>query len=177
MSRSRTGRDLRAPRPLPGPALVLGLAGLAAVLAGCGFRLEGHTPLPKPLSVSYVEAKDPQSDFVQGLRKALRAAGARVTEQSSQATAVVHVLEDTATPRVLSVSTADLPIEYEITYTVRVSVTADGKDLLAPQEITARRDYTFDQYVMLAKDNEGAILRAALAHDLVDITMRRLTRL
>jgi LPS-assembly lipoprotein len=156
------------------PALALGLA---ALLAGCGFRLEGHTPLPKPLALSYVEAKDKQSDFVQGLRKALLAAGAHLTEESTRATAVVHVLEDTATPRVLSVSSADLPIEYEITYSVRISVTADGKDLLAPQQITARRDYAFDQYVTLAKDNESSILRAALAQDLVDITMRRLSRL
>ena len=151
--------------------------GLVALLAACGFHLEGHTPLPKPLALSCVEAKDEQTEFVQGLRKALVAAGARLTEESSKASAVVHVLEDTSTPRVLSVSSADLPIEYEITYTVRFSVTADGKDLLAPQQITARRDYTFDQYVMLAKDNENAILRAALAHDLVDILMRRLTRL
>jgi LPS-assembly lipoprotein len=153
-------------------------AGLAALLGGCGFRLEGHTPLPKPLALSYVEAKDQQSEYVQGLRRALLAAGARLAQDSSRASAVVHVLEDTnPAPRVLAVSSADLPIEYEITYTVRVSVTADGKDLLAPQEITARRDHTFDQYVLLAKDNEDAILRAALARDLVDITMRRLSRL
>lgn len=153
-------------------------ASLVALLAGCGFRLEGHTPLPKPLALSYVEAKDPQSEYVQGLRKALLAAGAQLVQDSSRASAVVHVLEDTnPAPRVLAVSSADLPIEYQITYTVRVSVTADGKDLLAPQEITVRRDYTFDQYVLLAKDNEEAILRAALARDLVDITMRRLSRL
>jgi LPS-assembly lipoprotein len=150
--------------------------GLAALLAACGFQLQGHTPLPKPLAMSFVEAKDSQTEFVLGLRKALLAAGAQLTEES-KATAVVHVLEDKATPRVLAVSSADLPLEYEITYTVRFSVTADGKDLLAPQEITARRDYSFDQYVLLAKDNEDAILRAALARDLVGIAMRRLSRL
>ena len=152
-------------------------AASASLLAACGFHLEGHTPLPKPLATSYVEAKDMQSEYVQGLRKALLAAGARLAQESSGATAVVHVLEDTAAPRVLAVSAADLPIEYEITYTVRFSVTADGKDLLGPQEIVARRDYSFDPYVLLAKSDEEAILRAALAHDLVDITMRRLSRL
>jgi LPS-assembly lipoprotein len=148
-----------------------------ALLAACGFQLQGRTPLPKPLTVSYIEAKDKQTEFVQGLRKALLAAGVRLTSESSQATAIVHVLNDTATPRVLAVSSADLPREYEVTYTVRVSVTAAGKDLLAPQEITVRRDYSFDEYVLLAKDNEDSILRAALARDLVDIVMRRLARL
>jgi LPS-assembly lipoprotein len=149
----------------------------AALLAACGFQLQGHTPLPKSLAVCYVEAKDKQSEFVQGLRKALRAEGARVTDESSDATAVVHVLQDAATPRVLDVSSADLPREYEITYIVRFSVTADGRDLLAPQEITLRRDYSVDEYVLLAKDNEDTILRAALARDMVGIAMRRLKRL
>lgn len=145
-------------------------------LAACGFRLQGHTPLPTPLKLSYVDAKDKQSEFVQGLRRALLTAGAQLTDEG-KATAVVHVLQDSATPRVLAVSATDVPREYEITYTVRISVTGDGKDLLAPQEITLRRDYSFDEYVLLAKDNEDAILRAALARDLVGIVMRRLSRL
>jgi LPS-assembly lipoprotein len=145
-------------------------------LTACGFRLQGHTPLPKPLELSYVDAKDKQSEFVQGLRKALLAAGAQLTDEG-KATAVVHVLQDSATPRVLAVSSTDVPREYELTYTVRISVTGDGKDLLAAQEITLRRDYSFDEYVLLAKDNEDAILRAALARDLVGIVMRRLSRL
>ncbi|HUN27534.1 MAG TPA: LPS assembly lipoprotein LptE [Steroidobacteraceae bacterium] len=150
----------------------------AALLAsGCGFHLEGHTPLPKPLKVAYVDAKNQQSDFVQGLRKALLIAGARVTDDETQATAVVHVLEDAVTPRVLAVSPTDLPREYEITYTVRISVTAGEKDLLTPQELSRVRDYAFDEYVLLAKDNEEDILRQALAQDLVDVVMRRLSSL
>ncbi len=163
-------------RPCDAGRAIVALTSVA-LLAACGFQLEGHTPLPKPLAVSYVEAQDKQSEFVQGLRKALLAAGVQLTSDSSKATAVVHVLADTASPRVLAVSSADLPREYELTYTVRVSVTAGGKDLLAPQEITVRRDYSFDEYVLLAKDNEDAILRAALAQDLVGIVMRRLSRL
>jgi LPS-assembly lipoprotein len=149
----------------------------AAVLAGCGFHLEGHNPLPRPLSIAYVAAPDPQTDFVQGLRKALIVAGAQVADVSTQATAVVHVLQDTVTPRVLAVSAANLPREYEITYTVRFSVTAGGKDLLPPQEVSMSRDYSFDEHILLAKDNEEAVLRGALAHDLVGVVMRRLSGL
>ncbi len=164
-------RPMRRPASLAAPALL-------ALLAGCGFHLEGRTPLPKALHVAYVEAKDRQTDFVQGLRRALIIAGAQVTDQSARATAVVHVLEDSVTPRVVAVSSTNLPREYEITYTVRFSVTAaDGKDLLAAQEVSVTRDYAFDEYVVLAKDNEDAILQAALAHNLVDIVMRRLSSL
>lgn len=162
----------------PAAAAAAAVAAAAlALLAGCGFHLEGRAPLPKAFSVSYVEAKDRQTDFVQGLSRALTLAGAQVTDQDAHATAVVHILQDTVTPRVVAVSSTNLPREYEITYTVRFSVTAGGKDLLAPQDVSATRDYAFDEYVVLAKDNEDAILRAALAHDLVNVVMRRLSSL
>lgn len=153
------------------------VTGLAALLAACGFHLEGHTPLPKPLSVAYIDAKDRQTDFVQGLRKALLTAGAHVTDDAARATAVVHVLQDTVTPRVLAVSPTNLPREYEITYVVRFSVSAGAKDLLSAQEVSLSRDYSFDEHVLLAKDNEEDILRGALAHDLVGVVMRRLSSL
>jgi len=161
------------------PSATLPAAALlgATLLAGCGFHLEGRTPLPRPLSMTYVETQDPQTDFVQDLRKALIIAGAQVTDESARATAIIHVLQDSVTPRVLAVSPANLPREYEITYTVRFSVTAGGKDLLPPQEISLSRDYSFDEHVLLAKDNEEAILRGALARDLVGVVMRRLGNL
>ena len=39
------------------------------------------------------------------------------------------------------------------------------------------RDHTFDETILLAKKNEEAILREALAHDLADVVMRRLANL
>lgn len=153
------------------------LAG-CVLLSGCGFHLEGRTPLPAALRVAYVQAAgNDQTDFVQGLRRALIISGAKVTDQSGKATAIVHILEDRVTPRVVAVSSTNLPREYEITYTVRFSVTSHGNDLLAPQEVSVTRDYAFDEHVVLAKDREDAILRGALASDLVDIVMRRLSSL
>ncbi|HEY2591894.1 MAG TPA: LPS assembly lipoprotein LptE [Steroidobacteraceae bacterium] len=159
------------------PSAAIFPAGVAVLFAGCGFHLEGHAPLPKQLGVTFVEAQDRQTDFAQGLRKALLTAGAQVTDDSSRATAVVHLLEDSVTPRVLAVSPQNLPREYEITYTVRFSVSSGTKDLLPQQEVSLSRDYSFDEHVLLAKDNEEAILRGALARDLVDVVMRRLRNL
>ena len=100
------------------------LCALSAASA-CGFRLQGSKPLPAVLHVAYVEAKDRQSDFVQDLRKELLASGARLTESSEEASAVVRVVSDDFTRRVVSVTAAtNQPAEYEITYTVRFSVSA-----------------------------------------------------
>lgn len=146
-------------------------------LTGCGFRLQGHSPLPPQFKMSYVDARDRQSDFVQGLRKALLVNGASLTEDTAVATATVHVLDDKRTQRVLSVSPDNLPREYELTYTVRFSVTSGDKELLSAQEVSTTREYSFAVSELLAKKNEADILQAALAHDLVDAVMRRLSSL
>jgi LPS-assembly lipoprotein len=152
-------------------------AGALWGVSACGFHLQGHKALPAALRISYVQAADRQSDFVQDLRKELLSSGARLTASSEDATAVVRVLTDRFQRRVLSVSVTDQPAEYEITYTVRFAVDFGDKEVLAAQELSAVRDYTFDETILLAKENEEAILRAALAHDLADVVMRRLANL
>jgi len=150
---------------------------LAAGLAGCGFHMQGHTALPAQFKVAYVDAHDRQSDFVQGLRNALLVNGVVLTEDPTTATATVHVLDDKHEQRILSVSPDNLPREYELDYTVRFSVTSGDKELLASQEVSTSREYSFAVSELLAKENEEAILQAALAHDLVDVVMRRLSSL
>jgi LPS-assembly lipoprotein len=149
----------------------------AALLAGCGFQLQGRAQLPDPLSRAYVEAADRQSDFVQGLRKALITSGAEVLEDKGNASAVVQVLSDEVTTRVLSVSAANLPREYELTYTVEFAVRASDQEILSPQKIALSRYYSFDERALLAKEHEESILREGLARDLVGLVMRRLSSL
>jgi LPS-assembly lipoprotein len=150
---------------------------VGSLLTACGFHLQGRTPLPPPLAVTYVEAQDMQSDFVQGLRKALLSSGARLAERSADASGTVRILTDEVTERVLSVSARNTPREFELTYTVRFSVVAGSEELLPVQEVSVTRDYSFDERTLLAKENEEAILREAMARDLVGIVMRRLSSL
>ncbi|MGH8306407.1 MAG: LPS assembly lipoprotein LptE [Steroidobacteraceae bacterium] len=49
--------------------------------------------------------------------------------------------------------------------------------MLAPEEISTTRSYSFDERLLLAKGHEEEILRGAMAHDLADRVMRRLSRL
>jgi LPS-assembly lipoprotein len=102
--------------------------------------------------------------------------GAHPVDLRTQATAIVHVLSDRVAPRVLSVSAQNRPVEYQITYTVRFSVTAGGKELLPPQQVSTVRSYSFDESLLLAKEHEEQILQQAMAEDLADIVMRQLSR-
>ena len=150
---------------------------LAALLAGCGFHLQVHTPLPAVVRHPFVEAPDRQSDFVQYLRHALLSNGAQLTPQRDQASAVVSILRDSVAKRVLSVSATNQPNQYEVTYTVGFAVSAAGQELLPPQELTATRTYSFSESLLLAKNHEEDILRQDMARDLADMVMRRLASL
>ena len=156
-----------------------------AVLAACGFHLQGRAPLPQSMKAAYVQATDQQTDFVQSLRKALLTSGARPAYAKTGASSVVNILKDEVVRRTLSVSALNKPNEYEITYIVRFSVSASEqagekageKELLAPQEISATRSYSFDETRLMAKEHEESILRQAMAHDLADRVVRQLSSL
>jgi len=148
------------------------------LLGGCGFHLQGHTPLPPVVRTPFLEAPDRQSDFIQYLRHALLSNGAQLTPEKDKASAVVSILRDSVARRVLSVSATNQPNQYEVTYTVGFSVSAPGgKELLPPQEVSATRSYSFDETLLLAKNHEEQILRQDMARDLADMVMRRLASL
>ena len=148
-----------------------------AVLAGCGFHLQGKQPLPEAFAYTYVDTKDEQTDFVQDLRKALIASGSKVIRTRGSSGAIISVHKDELTERILSVSARNIPTEYELTYRVEFSVDSGGKTLIDHEEITASRDISFDEAQLLAKEREQEILREGLARDLVALVMRRIASL
>jgi LPS-assembly lipoprotein len=150
---------------------------LAVSLTGCGFHLEGRRPLPESMKTAYVQATDMQTDFAQSLRKALLTSGSRPPSDKKTASSIVNIIKDDVVRRTLSVSAQNKPNEYEITYTVRFSVTAGDQELLAPQDISAVRSYSFDETRLLAKEHEESILRQAMAHDLAERVIRQLSSL
>ncbi len=152
---------------------------LGALLGGCGFHLEGRYQLPAKLTKVRIDSVDTETDFYFGLRRALLAAGAHLTDDIKDPSAVViHVLADGTTNVILTVSTLNVPSQYELTYTIRFSVdAAGGKQLIAPEERMLVRDYSYAESAQLAKQREQQILTAAMAQDLAGVVMRRLSTL
>lgn len=151
---------------------------LLAAAAGCGFRLQGSAPLPRSIALVRIDTSDTESDFYFGLRKALLTAGTRIDESGADPSAtVIHVLNDAVAQRVLTVSALNVPTEYELSYSVRFSVTAGERDLIEPESHVLVRDYNFSENALLAKQRETRIFSEALAHELVNVVMRRLATL
>lgn len=150
---------------------------LAALLAGCGWRLQGTTKLSPVMTTTYVETDDRFTDFNRALRDRLQASGARLTANRDQATAVVRIIRDESGQRVLTVSGRNTPEEYEVFYVIEYSVSGRTDELIPPQKLELTRDYSYDETAVLAKQREQAILREGLARDLAGLVMRRLASL
>jgi LPS-assembly lipoprotein len=154
-----------------------GVVVAAALLTACGFHLQGRAALPDVVKHPFLEVPDVQSEFAQSLRHSLVSNGAQLMEQKDKASAVISILSDNVRRRVLSVSATNQPSQYEVTYTIGFTVNAGAQQLLAPQELTATRVYSFDERLLLAKGHEEDVLRQDMARDLADRVMRRLSSL
>ena len=154
----------------------LATVGVLAVSA-CGFRLAGSDPLPGVLARPYLSLKDPYTDFSREFEHQLKSAGATLQVLRANSTASIEVTKDLVEKRTLSVTSQNIPTEYELTYTVTFAVRGPDKELLAPQTISLAKDYSFEEYALLAKENEADVIRQQMARDLVSIAMRRLSSL
>jgi len=148
-----------------------------ALLAGCGFHLQGVSRLPGAFEATYLEAADRYTEFHRALEADLRAAGSRLVGPGEKPGATVEVLSDDSGQRVLSVSATNIPTEYEVYYTVKYRVLLGGREALPPQTLTRTRDYSFNETAVLAKEQEQALLTAALARDIAALVLRRLAAL
>jgi LPS-assembly lipoprotein len=156
----------------------------ALALAACGFRLAGSEALPGVLARPYLSLKDPYTDFSREFEHQLKTSGATLQTVRANSTAFIEVTKDLVEQRTLSVTggatparAANIPTEFELTYTVTFAVQSTDKQLLAPQTISLSKDYSFEENALLAKEHEADILRQQMARDLVTIAMRRLTSL
>ncbi|HTP38611.1 MAG TPA: LPS assembly lipoprotein LptE [Steroidobacteraceae bacterium] len=153
-------------------AAVLAMPGLAS----CGFHLQQPTRLPATLAVVSLDAVDTQSDFYHALRRSLQDAGTTLSDSDPRAVKL-SILKDDAEAKVLIVSALNVPTDYEFTYTVRFAVKAGDKELIAPENLTLMREYSYTEATVLARQREQDVLRAALARDLSTVVMRRLASL
>ena len=148
-----------------------------ASLAACGFHLQGAFVAPPGMELTYVATSDRYSRFYQALHSELRAAGVELSDTASDTTAMFTIFTDYTSQRVLSVSTRNVPTEYEVYYTITYRLDS-GTDVLLPQQtLTLTRDYTYDSTLVLGKAREEELLRDAIVDDLVRIVMKQISTL
>jgi LPS-assembly lipoprotein len=152
------------------PALFLFL-----LLAGCGFQLRGAVSVPPAMARTYIETSDRHSLFYRKLARSLRSSGVELVDTPGNATAVFSIMSDDTGQRVLSVSARNVPREFEVYYAVAYRVQSPDGTLMPVREQVLTRDYTWDETLVLGKEKEEALLRDAIADDLVRVVMMQLS--
>ncbi|SEB21028.1 LPS assembly lipoprotein LptE [Variovorax sp. YR216] len=152
--------------------LLIGLSG-ALVLAGCGFQLR-KAPEFQFQSI----AVPATSSFANQVKRNLRATGTVEvvpTERVADAQAVLEILAENREAVVISTNAAGQVRELQLRLTVRFRVRSkDGRELLAPTEISQSRDITYNETAALAKEGETALLYRDMESDIAQQILRRL---
>jgi LPS-assembly lipoprotein len=143
----------------------------AALLAACGFHLRGAVQLPFPnLYVSVSE----RSQFGHELKRALRASDVRLTENPKEAAATLSILSELRERQILSLGGQGRVREYQLRYRLAYQVTNAKGVVTPPTEIVLKRDISFNDSDVLAKESEEAMLYRDMQMDAVQQLLRRL---
>lgn len=149
-----------------------------ALLSACGFQLRGangEADLPfKTMLLGFAEA----STLGAELRRTIRANGTEVVTDPKLAEATLDVLSETREKVVLSLNSQGRVREYTLSYKFRFRVRGSkGQELLPSTLITLKRDISFNESQVLAKEAEEGLLYRDMQSDLVQQILRRLVAL
>ena len=144
------------------------------LLTACGFHPRGQSNLP--FDTLYVEASD-NSGFAADLKRAVRfGSQTALVDKPESAQAILVVVSETKEKKILSINSAGRVREFELYYRVAFKVTSGNKnDLIPSDEIVMKRDFTFNDEQILAKESEEALLYREMQQDAVQQMIRRLT--
>ncbi len=148
----------------------------AALVAGCGFHLRGTASGKLPYGSFYVALPDNAEVGIWLKRYVRSMADTRLATAPEEAEAIFQQLYDNRHKAILSLNAKGQVKEYrlQLTYGFRI-VDAKGQVLVPPNEIVISRDITYDASVVLAKEQEEALLWRDITSDLVNQILRRLS--
>ncbi len=148
---------------------------LSILLAACGFHLRGQDDFALPFQRLYLKSPNDYAPFTNELKNAIQANNVQITNTPEQAQLTLQIVSEVTDKQILSLSGAGRVLEYRLQY--RVSLRAydlKQQEWLVPQEITLRRDYSYDDTQVLAKQQEEAMLYQNMRGDAVQQVLRRL---
>lgn len=148
---------------------------LLPLVSSCGFHFAGQHFVSASISPLYLQTSQVDRNMDKSLQKMLKASQVSLTEERSSAAAILHVFGERVDRKVLTVNVDARVREYELRYLVLFDLKKpDGTALINPQRIELFRDYTYDEFSLLGKENEEETLRRELAEDAVAQILRRI---
>lgn len=155
--------------------LLFAVLGISVLLAACGFRLKGATPLP--FQTLYTNIAE-NSSFGMAMRRAIMAAspGTRIVEDPAQAEVRLVQLGNNQRLRELSIDADGRVEEYELNLEfVFQLVDASGHLIIPPTTLRAVRELPYDDTVVQAKQSEITTVFQQMQQSMVDRVVRLLS--
>ncbi len=142
------------------------------LLTACGYQLRGHAGLP--FETLYLDA--PNTPFVAELRRNLQANKVKLVNSAAQADVILNIVSEIPEKQILTLGGSGRVNEFQLRY--RVSLRAydlKEQDWIPAEEMVMRRDYTYNDAQILAKEAEEALLYENMRTDMVQQIVRRLS--
>lgn len=155
--------------------LIISLVFLLMGLSACGFQLRGTNLQALQNASIYVQSSG-ANKLAAEVKRQLQDADVKTVKSASKADYIVTVSNESFQSKVLSVSpTTGKVEEYEITYTAMLKISNKDKSITADAEqISATRDFTFDEGAVLGKLEESTVLKKDITRQAAASVLRRL---
>lgn len=148
---------------------------IAALLAGCSFHLRGQAGMP--FESLYLDMANPNTLFAKELRRDLEASRVKLVDTAKDADVVLNIVFETPYKQILSLGGSGRVNEFQLFY--RVSLRAydlQQRDWIPAEEFVMRRDFSYDDNQVLAKESEENLLYQSMRSDMAEQIVRRLSR-
>jgi LPS-assembly lipoprotein len=149
------------------------LVAATLLVAACGFHLRGTAPLP--FTSLYIQAPVTSQLAVQ-LKRAVRATdGTRVADTPGEAQVILQIMSELQEKQILSLTGGGRVSEYQLRYRVAFRLTdVKNREHIPASEIVLKRDFSYADDQMLAKEHEENQLYRDMRNDAVQQLVRRL---
>jgi LPS-assembly lipoprotein len=147
---------------------------MSSSLIACGFHLRGAADVP--FNSIYIQG----SIIVisKALKKNLTLNSVKVLDSAETAELLLEIVGEESEKRILSLAGTGKVNEFELYYRVHYRTKLAGDVLWSPvQTVEARRDYSYDDTQLLAKQGEEKRLNEDMQSSVLNSLVRRLSAL
>ncbi|MEQ1516863.1 MAG: LPS assembly lipoprotein LptE [Usitatibacteraceae bacterium] len=150
----------------------IGVSLAVLALASCGFQLRGQYTMP---FASVFVSTTGASVVGAALKRELTNSPSKLMPSAKDAEALLNILEDRRDRQILSLSGAGRVREYELKLRVRYQLADTKGGIYIPtSEIQLSRILSYDDSLIIAKQQEEALLYQDMERDAVAQIMRRM---
>lgn len=147
---------------------------LLALVTSCGFQLRGAANI----AFDNIFIQGSTLTISKNLVKSLELNDVKVLPSADNADLLLELMGEESEKRILSLSGSGLVNEFELFYRVHYRTRQAGAALWSPvQTIEARRDFSYSDANLLAKQGEEKRLNENMQADVLSNLMRRLSAL